>query len=374
MCSFGFIRGAPVADEPVAEVLESLKDTHRRLYARLLESRSGEAPSFGSDKEREEFIASASKLVADLKRIVPGVQLLADYTWVINATLQWQVAFSTLLDIPKAVEIPTPPDGLRTPALQSAREDLSERVSEIARLVRYFRVLGEVESRLVLSNEHEKNADWFHAKIYVAGEILSGDRGRVNRLTRGSFEELETVWLREVIQLKAYLIWEKKGGEYERPEEFSKGDFLDACEFYRRRLADQDIKQGPENFGNVREYLERKYLDATGKRLREDKATELISSKARQYWIVKGQKEEDAAEEKERNWHEAEQYVMSFYENVIPAVIKPDAQSIEGIRDAIKWSEGAESRLSIMNALEAAICIYFVKGIEYSAIPWKASR
>src|SRR5512132_3206745 len=106
-------------------------------------------------------------------------------------------------------------------------------------------------------------------------------RDFVGRLSPMSCGELETVWLRDVIQLKAYLIWEKKGGEREQLEEFRKGDYLDACEFYRRRLADQDIKQGLENFGNLREYLQSKYFDATGETLREEKTRELISTKAR---------------------------------------------------------------------------------------------
>jgi hypothetical protein len=95
---------------------------------------------------------------------------------------------------------------------------------------------------------------------------------------------------------------------------------------------DEQSKYGPEYFKMVDSYI---------KRVVDEASEKLTSSKF---------------EEKR-----AERYARSFYYNIGPAIVRDDEESKKRVVEAILESEGPGSPLSIMNAMEAAIAIYFLR-------------
>jgi hypothetical protein len=95
---------------------------------------------------------------------------------------------------------------------------------------------------------------------------------------------------------------------------------------------DEQSKYGPEYFKMVDSYI---------KRVVDEASEKLTSSKF---------------EEKR-----AERYARNFYYNIGPAIVRDDEESKKRVVEAILESEGPGSPLSIMNAMEAAIAIYFLR-------------
>jgi hypothetical protein len=141
----------------------------------------------------------------------------------------------------------------------------------------------------------------------------------VEKVPPSVYQYLEQVWFRDVITMDAYLLWEEKGAVENWPSESRKGDYLEACERYRKLLADQTIKRGPEKFVSVRDYLAEKYLDGEGERLDSEKRLILVTRKSRQIHKFTNKPANDDA-----NWCQAADYVDGFYNNIISAVINAD--------------------------------------------------
>jgi hypothetical protein len=354
-----------------ANSIAKLKKQHEDLYTELLHYRAGDKAESGAHKEQ--LATDVNTLLDKLEAVTPEVRLLNDYTWLINATVQWQ-AFAALLNIHRRIKIPEPPDELWAPTQRLGKEDVDQwlvsRQRDICRLRHLKRFLWHVRNVTV------EPSDVYYAKAYFAKDTLSGAKGiteldvnghyqgidLIEKVPPDAYRYLEDVWFRDIIRLDAYLIWEVKGAVEEWPAEWRKSDFLEACEKYRKLLADQDVKRGPEKFGSIQEYLTEKYLDSN-KKLRPTARDDIIRIKAEQMARIGGA-------DSRTNWEETAPYVDDFYNNIVPAVVEADGEAWKGVRQAILRSEGRYSRASIMNVFEAAICIYFLKGFEYFAADW----
>ena len=56
------------------------------------------------------------------------------------------------------------------------------------------------------------NIDWRNATCYWISQILEGDLS-LNQIESNSYWRLEEIWLKEVKELRAYYIWEKRWKE-----------------------------------------------------------------------------------------------------------------------------------------------------------------
>lgn len=108
-----------------------------------------------------------------------------------------------------------------------------------------------------------------------------------------------------------------------------------------------------------------KYFEDDGRTLAEPAIKQLIARKADRYARALAKKSD------RDNWCDAAGFVHKFYGNIISAISQEASTGIREVTEAIVWSEGKESRMEIMNCLEAAICIYFLKGFEESPEVWK---
>jgi hypothetical protein len=370
MCFSTPLRRIAVSERSNIEIVEQLKKQSDVLYAKVLDDQSKERRKLESGEEHDKFLAEVNSLFDGLEDITPEIRLLDDYSWLLNTSLQWQ-AFASLLRIGRRIKIPEPPIRLWAPTQLLGKEDVDQWLASLGIQLCKIRQYRDFVQR-VTKGEVEF-VDKYNAKLYLCRDVLGGATQSlsekldfIEKLPPDAYSYLEEVWFRDVIELDAYLIWEGRGAQKERLEERRQGDYLDACEDYRRILANQGIKREPEKFISIRNYLSRKYMEGGRETLNANQRHELVARKAEQL-----SKYAKRPADKHADFVEAAAYVDGFYNNIIPAVVRADREASEGVRTAILRSEGKHSRLSIMNCLEAGICLYFLRGFEYFATDWK---
>lgn len=211
--------------------------------------------------------------------------------------------------------------------------------------------------------------DRYNARVYLSRDVLSTAMSDlIEILPTNVLNYLEDVWFRDVMRLEAYLRWEQRGADPDSPADLRTADHRNPLEMYRRILADQSIKREPKEFVGMRDHIIIKYMQDNAEILNPDKRAKLVARKA-EALAMSAKKRASPY----KDWCDAAAYVDIFYNNIIPAVMRGDEPASQAVREAILRSEGKNSRLSIMNCLEAAICMYFFRGFEYRAGDWKES-
>ena len=187
--------------------------------------------------------------------------------------------------------------------------------------------------------------------FFFVCQILDGNINFAHQNILAIYSFLESIWLSEVKKFKAYFIWENKGGGWE--PKFEKNNYYEAGEQIRRMLDNPNIKAPRREFGEVRAYLERRYL--TQGRIDNSKAgiKDMISFKAKRIQEITGE-----TDTKLNKLH-AEEYVRMFYENIIPAVVEDDSERILMTLKAFQFSKEPEHRYSIINCFENSIGYLF---------------
>ena len=205
------------------DIIEDLRKEHDALYVRLFDHRARKKSGLESTKDHEALTRQVNTLLDKLEKIGPEIRLLDDYTWLINASLQWQ-AFAALLNINRKIKIPEPPDdGLWAPTQRLGKDDvdhwLASRERDICRLRHLEKFLWQI--RHVVPD----SSDAYIAKVYFAKDTLNGADSSTEQDSDGSkqrldlvekvppsaYNYLEQVWFRDVIMVDAYLIWETRG-------------------------------------------------------------------------------------------------------------------------------------------------------------------
>ena len=151
------------------------------------------------------------------------------------------------------------------------------------------RLLAHLESHphqihsVIASSPDEMQDDWYGAMTCLTAEILDGRGDFARQLGSDLYRLLGDVWLDDVKRVKAYLIWESNGANWD-PTGWTR-NFILACEDVNRRTLEESVKASPKTFAHVKTYLEKRYLVAGVVDLshRPD-AHHLIANKAQRIW------------------------------------------------------------------------------------------
>jgi hypothetical protein len=151
------------------DVIEGL--SHDALYVRLLDYRAKQKDGLEYAEAHEALANEVNDLLDKLDKITPEIRLLNDYTWLINASLQWQ-AYAALLNINRKIKIPQlPDDGLWAPTQRLGKDDvdhwLASRERDICRLRHLKHFLWQVR------NVQVEPQDEYSAKTYFAKDTLN---------------------------------------------------------------------------------------------------------------------------------------------------------------------------------------------------------
>lgn len=332
--------------------IEDIKKEHATLYTHILSEQRKHPEKFKKGPDRDQFLSNAHALVHQLNEMAGKVRYVDDYTWLSSALVQWQIAFSSVLEEPLMEQIPDPRKGLRT---SYPDKKINTEVKRYAGLASLFRRLSRD------STDEERSMDWYQAEVILALDILDA---KIDLVQGGeqAFNHLQAAWLNEVIKVKAYFRHQDRERKVQELNDHRE-NFFYACEYYRWRLISAREKYDPEYFDDVSLYIQTYFLNHSNKRLHFKEGEELISRKAERYH------KNESFKDRHMDWAYGELYVKLFYENIVPAVMEADEAAKGHVVEAILLSEGP-NRLSVMNAFEAAIAIYFLRDLKGLPPEW----
>jgi hypothetical protein len=235
---------------------------------------------------------------------------------------------------------------------------LLERIPEVAldlsrsRKIEYILGIGYTRflDNMVISTPEEMARDWGNAWTFLITAIIDWRINFVDEIEPECYCFLESKWLDEVKELKAYYNWIDRGGRV-APAGDMVSDYRAACKNICDNLCNSNIKASPSEFGHIKDYLEKNYLK--GGKIDKHKVNDLIELKAHRI------SEKTSSRDQLANWGHAEKYVETFYENIIPAIVRKDPKSISNVRN-IFCNDSLENSDIIINSFECALVIYFL--------------
>ena len=347
--------------------IDKIKHTHEKLYKKVFEDYLIIKDT--SSEESKKYVKQIEDLLGEISGLSDTEISIDDYDWLNDAAMKWQVVFSSILNIPKNVQISPPKHHLKSllPKMFFSEEELGKRLTGRAFKFAKDRIKKEDLDTLVrryLSSQDEMDRDRHNAEVSLAAEIIDEEINFAYDIDQESYKHLENIWLKDVKEYKAYFVWKERCGKgIERNE---KDYYYNACKAIREKLVDVDIKVPLSYFYEVKDYLETRYL--INEKIDPKRAEELIRKKADRIWQTT-----NGRFDKEINWHLAEAYVRMLYENIIPAVIEKDECKTLMVLRAFQYSKAPENRYLIINCFETAIAICFLDQDIIQNL-WKSKR
>lgn len=327
--------------------VDELRQRHDEVYGELLRN-----PSLArSGPQRDAFLAErVYPLLNDLKALPASGISVADYAWLSDTAIQWQVVFSSIFNIPRTIQI-APPQQLNPPTERytpDALDDLLKRESFYLSQARMLEGLAEY-IRHYRSTPAEMDRDWYNAKTNLAYWLLEGDINFAQQLTPASYHHIEEVWLEDLRRVTGYFHWVAEGRKLWNHD----ADYRYACAHLREQLTNPRLKASRRDFVAVQEYLETRYL-ADGE-LDHDRpaVAELIRAKAHRLWVKTGNPNPGD------NWRQAIATAAGFYEHIIPAVLEGETKDIAAVLSALRADQGPAYDAAI-NCFEALVAVYFL--------------
>lgn len=327
--------------------IDEVRKGHDEVYGELLRN-----PSLAkSGPQRDAFLAKrVYPLLNDLKALPAAGISLADYAWLSDTAIQWQVVFSSIFNIPRTVQI-SPPQQLNplteryTPR---ALDDLLKRESFSLSQARMLEGLAEY-IRHYRSAPAEMDRDWYYAKTNLAYWLLEGTIHFAQQVLPESFYHLEEVWLEDLRRVTGYFHWVAEG----RKQWNHDADYHYACAHLRAQLTNPRLKASRRDFAAVREYLEARYLTAGGLDYGRPAVVELVRGKAHRLWEKTGESDPGT------NWHRAVTAAAGFYEHIIPAVLENADADIATVLTALRADVGPAHDAAV-NCFEVLVAAYFL--------------
>jgi hypothetical protein len=355
------------------EVPPALREAHEKLWKEL---EAEQAAIRSRRARRAEFVRRFDELVGQLRRFAGEVTSADALEWLSTVTAEWQVAFSSILRVPrdlrKEIGVPVPSPNLEYSCrltesdVHRYLESKAYEIGQERKLTGLFRRWAELRSHrhriheAIWSTSEEMLEDWYVASVCFATEVLDGRIHFARQVPRELYPLLEGVWLDDVKRMKAYLIWEKAGMPFE--PDGGKADYFSACDDLLRRAMDVNAKASQASFADARTYVEQMYLSEGRVEPARDPSThDLIARKAHRIWELQSHGDSAPAD-----WQVAQQYVSGFYAHVVHAVLTGSREDIACVANAFCAVHSDSSPHDIANAFEAALVIYYLsaEGLE----------
>jgi hypothetical protein len=327
--------------------ISEIKRRHEEVYEKLLDD-----PSLGkSGDKRDEFLAKeVDPLIEDMKAVSTTDMSFQDYTWLSDTALHWQVLFSSIFNIPRKIEIATPPQ-LYSPTIVYTPSMMEELLMREA----FFQGQSRMSEGLIAyihryrSTPEEMARDWHYAKVMLSQWLLDGRLNFANQIQSETYPYIEEVWLVELRRVVSYFHWMVKGKQLWDQET----DFQYSSVYFREQLCNPAIKSPKLAFLKIKKYLELNYLTNGRVNLNSDSVNKLIQHKAFHTWDVTHDTDS------KRNWDVAATYVEQYYNNIIPAVMEDNRESIKLILQSFQVNTAPEFDAAL-NSFEVLIALYFL--------------
>lgn len=359
---------------PSAE-FDEIRRKHNALNERLRGELRGVAKPFGGNtKERADFVSGVRSLYSQIEREAEKASTtVVEYDWLRDTLADWQFAMTSILGVAVTAPLLEYPRHLVEATMDNRvwrfLEKQAHDASEERRQAKYRRVFGEAWHRENQWSEAERLSDWVNAEVFLACDVLSGSGAFWNDISRVAvadrwkyltptvFDVLQKVWIDDVFRIRAYEIWREAGAIV--------GGHEDAERNFR---AARD-----ECFSWIRD-PQRKFEDPGARRLLSDylgssmgintdgaASVDVLAPVMQDITRRKAEKIAKKCDQGEkRNWILAERYVAAFYPAVVVALRDHGLESKKLVGRAFLNGTENEAGAWIINALEAAMLVYFV--------------
>jgi len=350
------------------QIPQDIRLAHQRLFDDL----SRRMDLLRDNKaERDAFIGQVSDFIAKARDSV-DLTNMANFYWLTDTVSTWQLLISGVLGVSKSFDVISPPktfynlgvqgDLINDESIRRTLNEISYYLSESRRGERRKRLLMDIFGIDIRSTPDESDRDWLHAEEYFAFDILRGELDLCTFAVPSVFSALSRVWLRDVVQLKAYDIWkDQKGRRYPSQLSEMQNDYKEALQWFYKRASSANKCTHIAGAANALiGYLSSEYLEDGSHRIRKGGAmyNSLVRRKAHRCWEMSGERDEG------KNWRYAEYFVKMFYDNVFSAILAEAESSRKEARqkmiEAIKMSE---DKATVVDCFEASIIVYFIDDI-----------
>jgi hypothetical protein len=334
--------------------IDEIKERHNVLYEIVL--KDGKNLLIESDKSRH-FFEKVETLLNDIIALSATTNSFDAYQWLSDASMKWQVVFSSNFNRPKIIKISLPTENLLSQPQLIDRAFSEKEIDDYIKRHAEYTAFWRIRETGKQSTDEEMLRDHHLAEAFLISGILDGEISFASRISSNSYWRLEQEWLKEIKRLNAYFIWIRKGAKIDSIYELD--DFYEASEHMRNMLVNPGIKAQVTEFEEATAYIEKHYLTLGGTiDLDKVETKMMISRKA--YRIGDKMREMNRHTDDVKNWIDAETYVRMFYENIIQSVIKDDPENVLNVLKAFQFSKAVENRYHIINCFETALAIYFI--------------
>jgi hypothetical protein len=285
--------------------------------------------------------------------------IISDYRWLSETLYKWDKIYKLLFKKSKRLELHVPNNKMILPTAPSGRflteEEIEKRIRRHAEKRAFYRIRDLHRD----SEVYERWEDWLIGEVMLAKEVIEGSLKLDENISSASYPRLQKVWLKDVKKILAYFKWVARG-RYVVPS-LHDVDYQNACNSVRSMLVDPSRKASLSSFLEVKAYIENRYL--TNGRLDEDKpdAKDAIMRKAARIeslLLLKGK----SAHELE-NWLDAKAYMKLYFENIIPAVLEKNDESVLAVLKSFQFTKTPTDKLHVVDAFEVVVAISFLDEI-----------
>lgn len=360
--------------------ITQLKLRHQRLNAEIQDMLRDFSLDYVRTPERKAaLLQRIDALLNDFRKQAPLVGSREEYTWLADAAKSWQLICAVVLDVPKFIEVLQGPESFSehtgrwtADAIYRWSKNKSYFIAKDRLELERSRIITQILGRNVeemTSSDQQRTTDWVLAETFFCLDILKGDLDFCNCISEDLLDILSRVWLHDVLRLHAYMLWKTQKKEpFQINEAARQQDFYDACSSFRARIASKDSKcHSMEVRLIISDYIARKYLN-----LEEYKAGRYVLDRVKSNVVIKrrAQRSFDISQNHDmnRNYFHAEEYVRTFFENIIPSMLEDGetaARSRALIYETFEKSDGPNYYSSIATCLEGAILIYCVENLPH---------
>ncbi len=282
--------------------------------------------------------------------------IISDYRWLSETLNKWINIYKQLFNKTKRIQLHVPSDKMILPTAPSGRclteEEIEERLSNLAEQRAIYRI-RELHRDSEFS---ERVEDWHIAEVMFAKEVIEGSLKFDENIPSSSYPRLQKIWLNDVKKLIAYFIWVTRGCPL--TPSYHNQDYEQACNKVRSMLTDHSRKADLSKFLEVKAFIENRYL--TNGLLDKNKpdvkaATQRKASRIESLILAMGEQTHEL-----ENWYDATAYMKLYFENIIPAVIEKNEESVLSVLKGFQFTKTASKKLHVVDAFEVAVAISFL--------------
>lgn len=334
-------------------IISELRERHAVYYEQALEYLSKEEVKSAT---LADFMKNVDLFLNDVVLLSKYSVIISDYRWLSETLNKWVNIYKQLFNKTKRIELHVPNNRMILPTAPSGRflteHEVEERIKNIAEQRAIYRIRDVHRD----SEFHERTEDWHIAEVMFAKEVIEGALTLHENISSTSYPRLQKIWLNDIKKIIAYFIWVSNGRNI-NPSSHDI-DYQNACDRVRAMLVEVNRKANLSSFLEVKAFIENRYLTNGILDKSKPDVIEATNRKAARIESLLFQQNRNTHELD--NWYDATAYMKLFFENIIPAVIERNEESVLSVLKSFQFANTTTEKLHVVDAFEVSVAISFL--------------